>query len=144
MGQKIYEAATHVRNSNMVAAHSSSAAASAFPRNDYVHRSQRAPTAVHLGKTTTRLHCGFLESKDAQDTASAHACADLGESRRHWDRPRNAVPRVKGCTGHSERPRLCGPRANYRDDYSSPRLGCWIRLSEEYPATSGQNCYELL
>ena len=78
----------------MVTTYTSNALVSVFPRNDYVHRSQRAPTAVHLGKTTTRLHCGFLESKDAQDTASAHACADLGESRRHWVRPHNAVPRV--------------------------------------------------
>ena len=110
----IDEAATHARNSSMVTTYTSNALVSVFPRNDYVHRSQRAPTAVHLGKTTTRLHCGFLDSKDAQDTASAHACADLGNSRRHWVHSHNAVPRVKGCTGHSERPRLCGPRENYR------------------------------
>ena len=75
----------------MVTTYTSNALVSAFPRNDYVHRSQRAPTAVHLGKTTTRLHCGFLESKDAQDTAIAHACADPGESRRHWDLSHNAI-----------------------------------------------------
>ena len=51
--------------------------------------------------------------------------------------PTMPTPRIKGCTGHSERPRLCGPRANYRDDYSSPKLGCWIKLSEDYPNTSG-------
>ena len=106
--------------SSMVTTYTSNTTVSAFPRNDYVHRSQRAPTAVHLGKTTTRLHCGFrgskdapltasahggadlgktttrlhcgfLDSKDAQDTASAHACADLGESRRHWVRSHNAI-----------------------------------------------------
>ena len=51
--------------------------------------------------------------------------------------PTMPTPRIKGCTGHSERPRLCGPRANYRDDYNSPKLGCRIMLSEDYPNTSG-------
>ena len=42
--------------------------------------------------------------------------------------PQCQLLEFKGCTGHSKRPRLCGPRANYRDNYSSPRLGCRIRL----------------
>ena len=38
--------------------------------------------------------------------------------------PTMPTPRVKGCTGHSERPRLCGPRANYRDNYSCAITRC--------------------
>ena len=45
-----------------------------------MHRSQRAPTAVHLGQITTRLHCGFRGSKDAPLTASAHGGADIGKT----------------------------------------------------------------
>ena len=103
-------------------------------RSELAGRSQRIPGAVATpsGKIERRVSL-MSGDRAVRLTTSSPRRNYMGI----WLIPTMPTPRVKGCTEHSERPRLCGPRANYGDDYSSPRLGCWIKLCEEYPAVSG-------